>query len=179
MPIPRSRLTRQSFRPGGAGRRLTEWTSITNTVATAIAANTFSVVGSFTGAALAAIVPATLVRIRGNLVFSSDQAGSDEDQIGSIGVAVIKEPARSAGGAALPDPLQDAAADYWLYWSSLVNRGKRASANAGSDNFFLDIDGKAMRKVEDGDALVVMVANHHATFGMSIAWNMRFLWLLH
>ena len=178
MPRFTSRQTRQSFHPGKA-RRLSEWTSITNSADQVIPANTFSLVGSFTGAILAAIVPATLVRVRGRLLFVSDQAAAQETQIGSIGIAIIKEPVRAAGGAALPDPFVDAAADFWLYWESLNMFGSQGDPDHGGENLNMVIDTKAMRKVEDGDALVVMVANHHATAGFQINWNARFLWLLH
>jgi len=179
MGVPRSRLTRQSFRPGGAGKRLTEWASLTNTAPAVIAASTFSLLGSFTAVELGTVVPATLVRIRGQILLQSDQNITYEEVVGSLGIAVVKEEARAAGAASLPDPFASAGNDFWLYWVSLMWAGLQSDGAVTTIPLSIEVDAKAMRKFADGDAIVVMVANHHGANGLKIGFQGRFLFLLH
>jgi len=161
-------------------KRLTEWAAIVNTAPTALAANSFSLLTSLTGADLSPIIPSTLVRIRGQIMMQSDQDTTHEAQIGSLGIAIVQDVARAAGGASLPDPFLDAGDDTWLYWTSLMSAGERGAGTVvGSVPFSVDLDAKSMRKIVDGDALIVMLANHNPTTGIFVAFQARFLFLLH
>jgi len=180
-----ARNTFKGLRPGhpgfsGKGGRLTEWAAIVATTEVTVAADSFALLTAFTGADLSPLVPATLVRIRGEIMMRSDQSAADEQQIGSLGIGVVQDVARIAGAASLPDPLLDAGDEVWLYWQSLLSAGETGAGTViGSTPKTYTIDSKAMRKVVDGESLVVMVANHAAGHGFKIAFQARFLFLLH
>ncbi len=174
---PRSRLTRNSFQPSKA-KRLSEWVAFTTTGPSDIAGGAKLVFASFTQAALAEIVPATIIRVRGYLTVKSDQTAAGENWAGALGWAVVRENARSVGITALPGPVTEAAADMWFYHQFF--QGRFSSSTGQGDGFFFgaDVDSKAMRKVEDGDALVLM-AEVGSSVGLSIDAQMRLLFLLH
>ncbi len=178
--VPRSRLTRQSFRPGGGARRLTEWAAIVATTSVNVGANTDILLTSLTGLDLEPLVPCTLVRIRGEILFDADQNASDETQLGSLGIGVVQDAARVVGPPSIPSAFVDAGDEVWMYWRSLMNHG--AEGIVVSTNYppaRYDIDAKAMRKIVDGEALIVAVSNHSALFGFRIMFQARFLFLLH
>jgi len=174
-----SRQTRQSFQPARA-RRLTEWASITTVAAINIAAGSDLLLTSLTAADLSPLVPATLVRVRGEMVFSSDQNSADEIQIGSYGIGVVQDAARAAGPPSIPSSLVDAGDDLWLNWQSMMTRGEGGAGTViGSTPKTYTLDAKAMRKIVDGEAIIVAVSNHSATTGIQVMFQARFLFLLH
>jgi len=180
MPIPRSRLTRQSFQPRGKGGRLTEWAAIVSTAAVTVPANSDVAVTEFSASSISELVPATLIRMRGEVLVMSDQASADELQIGSIGACVVRDPARIAGIVAMPTPFLDGGDDVWMWYQFLNSRGENGAGTViGTVAKSYEIDVKSMRKMVDGDALVINASNHHATFGLQVIFQCRFLFLLH
>ncbi len=177
MGVPRSRLTRSSFQPARA-KRLSEWVAFTSSGPSDIAGGAKLVFASFTQAALSGLVPATIIRVRGYLTAKSDQTAAGENWTGAMGIAIVKENARAVGITALPGPVTDAAADMWFYHQFF--QGRFSSSTGQGDGFFfgVDVDSKAMRKVEDGDAMVVM-AEVGSGVGLSVDAQMRILFLLH
>ncbi len=172
--------SRRVVRSRGA-RRLTDWGFLLPTGPLTIAANTFVLAGSISQALFGESTPLTLVRTRGFLHVSSDQAAATEDQLCTIGVAIVKESARLAGAGSLPDPFADGDDSVWQTWNQLFTRttfasgiGFDASAGAG-----IEIDSKSMRKIDTGESLVLMVANNSTTHGISVLVGLRFLFKLH
>ena len=158
-------------------RRETEWGSVTTAAPIVVAAGTSVVLASFTGLQLESIVPATLVRVRGLLAVQSDQGAAFEDAMGAFGIYVPADPARIAGVASLLTPITDAFADNWQTWQGFMSTGQR-TGNAVAWNEYT-IDSKAMRKIADGDSLVLIAENAHATAGLQVAVQLRLLFKLH
>ena len=173
-------MARRSFVAGSARRqgprRQTEWGSITSAAYQTVAASSKLNFGSFTGALLSGIVPATVVRVRGSFSIASDQGAALEDQIGAVGLIVVKELARAAGAASLPSPFTDAKDDGWF---AIQAFNQRQASDAGGESIQYPLDSKSMRKIEDGDAIVLMVENGHATFGLKVNIYLRMLFKLH
>ncbi len=157
---------------------MSEWASVTSGIPTAVPGNTAIVFASFSLVALELVVPSTLVRVRGQITWISDAGAAGETPSGAFGIAVVREPARVAGVASLPTPITDAAKDDWLCWEPL-----EAKFDIAGDPGMFDrkiIDCKAMRKINDGDAIVLMVENASAAAqGAKFNFNGRFLFLLH
>ena len=175
MGVPRSQLTRGSFRPARA-RRLTEWLAFTSNANLAVAATSSALFLSFSQVNLAGLVPFTIVRIRGRVFWSNDQAAGNENSIGAYGIAIVKEPARAIGITAIPTPIDESSDDAWLH-HGFMQAQTFASLNAmqvQNEEF----DSKAMRKVEDGDAIVLVVENS-STVGAVFNVQARILVMLH
>ena len=163
--------------PSGARRRTT-WGAIFSTGFQALAANSLVTAGSFNAAGLANVAPGTLIRVRGLLVVRSDQNAAIEDGFGAMGVAVVTERARNAGGTALPDPVSQAAADYWQSYQPFI-ASHSIVVGTGVAQETYTIDSKAQRRFGDLDAIVVQVTNADAASGISFMIALRFLFLLH
>ena len=124
---------------------------------------------------------ATVIRVRGGLWVSSDQGGANEEPFGSLGFAVVTDQAAAIGVTALPTPETDRASDNWFLWEPWVASTRVASSiGFTSDPFrYYPIDSKAMRKVDDGDNVVVMLENSSAADGVNYILNFRMLVKLH
>ncbi len=115
----------------------------------------------------------TVRRTRGILTISSDQSGATEDQIGAMGMIVVTNAARVAGAASIPGPGTDASDDGWFVWQPFSQKG--LLAGSGVQSLIYEFDSKAMRRVEEGFEVVVMIENNHATNGLVFSTNFSLL----
>ncbi len=162
-------------------RRATEWGFLLASAPIVVPANTFLLAGSISQALFGDSQPLTLIRSRGVALVSSDTTAASETQHCFMGVAIVKEAARVAGAASLPDPFANGDDGVWQTWRAMPNKFTRGdttgfAAFAGTS---YEIDSKAQRKIETGESLVLMLTNAHATEGLSVIINMRFLFKLH
>ncbi len=166
-------------------RRDTVWlASAPETGLSSLAANTGVLDQSFTGAQISALGNGTIVRTRGSLWVMSDQKVALEAAPVGLGMVVVTEKARAAGVSALPAPLTQASADFWFvhrYALSVAQVGATADGLVGGSAWFdrVDFDSKAMRTVEDGEAIVVMLENLSGTAGIQYVIAFRMLYKLH
>ena len=170
--------TRQSFQPRRA-KRMTGWLSMERTETVTIgAASVGFMLGSFSAVQLTTVSPGTLVRIRGRLYAESDQTAASENAFGAFGIAVVTDAARAIGVTAVPTPWDDATEDVWLYHTFFDTKFNIVAENSVGYVFNIDVDAKAMRKVNDAEAIIVM-AELGGSGGASLNWNGRFLFMLH
>jgi len=108
----------------------------------------------------------TIRRTRGVLAVSSDQFGIFESMSGAVGMMVVNDLALAAGAASIPGPVTDQSDDGWFMWQPFVQMGDQNDSAIGSVKY--DFDSKAMRKVEDGFGVAVMVENASATSGLFV-----------
>ena len=124
------------------------------------------------------IEPHTIVRTRGSIWWGSDQEGSDEEPFGALGMAVVRTQAAAIGITALPTPGTDADSDsFFLYQpllQSVVAAGTPATVAFNAMARF-DFDSKAMRKVNDGDTVAIVLENSSAADGAVYLLNFRML----
>ncbi len=164
---------RTSFRTRGA-RRATDWSLGFRPVAlTPVAVGSKLLLGSLTQPGIRG--PGTIVRTRGGLYFQTDQEAADEVQIGAVGMMLVTQAALTAGAAAIPGPSIDALNDGWFWWQSLLHAQFVAGGNPTKPGRFIEIDSKAMRKFDDGMALVLMVENASPINVFEIAVDIRIL----
>ena len=103
----------------------------------------------------------TVLRTRGQLLLMGDPtAVTDTDVIG-LGLIVVQENARIAGGVSLPGPIKDIGADW--FWHQLVSMDGAGSVSElgpwGAQTRLIEIDSKAMRRwPEDSDVVLVAEA---------------------
>jgi len=158
---------RRTFSPRISGpRRETKWFDIPPTRVTLAAADTANLLLVLTTAEKANR-PFTIVRTR--LVFQivTDQDAADENYGCALGLAVVSDQATAIGVTAIPTPNTDRASDLWFLFEDLV-----ASFGFGDATGFINdgaskyVDSKAMRKVEDGSDIAVVVESHNNSQGL-------------
>jgi len=142
-------------RRGGRMVRESLWIGVTGTNTTLAAGSTAALI-NVTGAAILALRPITIVRSRGLLFLTSDQAAAAEPQAITLGCAVVSDQSVAIGVTALPTPTTDKDSDAWYVYQSLM-----ASHGAGTvdseQGQWVEYDSRAMRKMEDGFQLVYVL----------------------
>ncbi len=144
-----------SFAPrSGRARRSTQWLEV-ELVASSQASIGGVILNSLTTAEKA-LRPFTIVRTHLSVLLSSDQVAADEFQVAGLGVAVVSDQAAAIGITAVPTPLTDLESDLWLF-HQIVSTFSTASANGGSGALWSkEFESKAMRKVEEGQDVIVV-----------------------
>ena len=176
-----ARRNRSFVRRAAGPRRATEWGFLSSTGTQNLAANTFIQAGSISQALFGDSTPLTLIRTRGYLFVATDQAAATETPLGAAGVVISTEAARVAGAASLPDPTADEDTGVWQTYVPFVNQFKLVNATGvdGNSGTMFMVDSKAMRKIDTGFALNLMISNASTLHGMVFAVNFRFLFKLH
>ena len=164
-------------------RRKSEWagTTVAATADVTVGFGSSVLVANIIAADLDAITPCTLVRVRGMFSIKSDQVAAAEEQRGAFGIAVVNEDARAIGATAIPAPQTNSDWGGWLYWRAFKRTLEVASGIGLNPDFdmMFEVDGKAMRKIDNNMAIVVMVENSNGSHGLLTSVNFRFLFLLH
>ena len=166
----------------GGPRRATSWAASADaTGEQALAAGAAILDQSLSQAQISTLVPATIVRTRGILWVASDQEGIDEQPFGAMGMVVVSEQARVAGVASIPTPISDEASDLWFvhqFWQADV---AFVSASGFTTDGFkaYEFDSKAMRKVQEGDGIAVVLENASGVDGAVFILKFRMLFKLH
>ena len=165
----------------GKNRRETFWVGIAPTTTTLATATPVLFTGF--GADSLALRPFTIIRTRGVLNLSSDQVAATEPYLAAFGMAVVSDQALAVGVTAVPTPINEAGSDLWFLYESLTGAFTFGDATGRIDSAgtFKEFDSKAMRKVEDGqDLAIVMEASGAGTFeGCNMAKHGRMLIKLH
>ena len=152
--------------------RLTEWFgSADSTGVAALAAASFTLNQSLTAVELAKR-PFTVTRTVGSIWVSSDQVAAPEVPFGALGFIVVSEKASATGVTAVPDPITQEASDDWFVYQSILGFGDATVQRPMTEYKF---DSRGQRKVEDGQDIVIMIANASSTDGMFFIVKFRML----
>jgi len=160
--------------------RETAWASVDTSESVLSGAPTAVVINS-AGAALLALRPFTVVRVRGIMHVRSDQAAASESFIADLGAAVVTDQAAAIGVTAVPTPLTDKSSDAWFVYEQIAGRidiGSGAGTGPPSlTSTWMQYDSKAMRKVEQDFDIVFVAENEIA--GCNLLHSARLLIKLH
>ena len=137
-------------------RRKTVWFTGPATT-TVIAAAGTAVMTHSLGAAALAYRPFTIVRTRGYWFVESDQSAASEVFNGNMGMAVVSDQASAVGVAAVPTPATDRDSDMFFVKEDWIGRFQLVGTAIAADTSGRVYDSKAMRKVEDGQDVVVTI----------------------
>ncbi len=165
-----------------APKRLSVWVGI-NVPPIITAAAGIRVLATLNAAALA-LRPFTVVRSRFIFTCESDQFAAAEDPFGNMGFIVANDTASVLGVTALPDPTLNPDSDWFVYQSYAIPISHENELTGGGV-FYNDsitqysIDSKAMRKVDSGDDIAVLLANDNAGDGVRTSLLGRLLVKLH
>jgi len=177
--VGRSRRSGYVLR-GGRQRRETLWFHMADTATTLVGGEAAAL---FTGlpAALLALRPFTIVRVRGHLAAGSDQSANTEPWLVSLGLCVVSDQAMAIGVTAVPTPQLDAGSDLWFVYETLAGRFVVSSAVGLLESMvnWKDFDSRAMRKVEEGQDLAAVVESGSISTGVVVIKSGRILIKLH
>ena len=109
-------------------------------------------------------------RVRGIISWSSDQTAIAQSQIGGFGMIVVNDLALAAGAASIPGPITDGSDDGWFVWEGISSRGAE-TIGGGTVSQARIIDSKAMRRIEEGFGIAIMVENASGTGGEDFRFN--------
>ena len=180
LPERKFLMARRSFAPRGAVRtaakRKSSWIQY-QFVTQSQTATGGSLIFILNTAALA-LRPFTIIRTHFVVSLASDQAAAQEDQFASFGMAVVSLQAAAVGVSAIPTPFTDMASDLWFVHRNMIS-DESSLADNPKPSLKVDIDSKAMRKVDIGQDVVVVWEFGSGGDGSSIAVAGRMLVKLH
>ena len=163
----------------GRMRRETLWVPIPP-VSTNITGSGTSLIYT-ASAAEQALRPYTIVRTHLFLEFESDQLAATEDWWAAIGFAVVSDQASAIGVTAVPTPITDLGSDAWYlhqFGKGAILFGDLTGFQASTGKQ-VQVDSKAMRKVEDGFDNIVTIESFTGFSGVAVATAGRQLLKLH
>ena len=174
------RIVRAALRQGQ--RRATTWVASADMTAVAnLAAATSVLHQSISGASLlaAGLVPGTIVRVRGSLYTKADTIAAAEQPFGAMAMLIVGEAARAAGIASINQPIADEASEQFFVYEQWFGGGITDTAGFKAPWYIQNFDSKAMRKIQEGDAIAVVLENASASHGMQFIIKFRLLVKLH
>ncbi len=103
----------------------------------------------------------TVRRTRGAICVISDQFAEPEAQFGALGMVVVSDIAIVAGAASIPGPVTEAQDDGWYVWQPFLAGNASNGVNPDHKNpqQYFEWDSKAMRRIEEGFGVAVMIEN--------------------
>jgi len=110
----------------------------------------------------------TVRRTRGMLTISSDQGIAIEEQAGAFGMMVVNDVALAAGVGSIPGPSTELGDDGWFLWQGFVQRGFTSATFGTRMGETYHFDSKAMRRVEEGFGIAVVIENGQLTTGLFV-----------
>ncbi len=134
-----------------------------------VAASAKALIGIYTPTV--AGIGETIRRNVGGINIGSDQLAASEDIIGAFGLTVANDIALAAGAASLPGPVSELDDDGWLVWQGFAQEVTFATA-VGFDSVggrWYNFDSKAMRRVEEGYGLAMMIENKSASIAFQVS----------
>ena len=159
--------------------RTTFWFQATAVQATITAASTATLITSLNAAALA-LRPFTVIRSRGYMQMTSDQSAASEVQEAAFGKIIVSDQAVAIGVTAVPTPSTDSQSS-WLLYERMADQLTLLSAVGFTHptGRFMQIDSKAMRKVEEGQDLIGVLETGPNSSGVTVSTFIRTLIKLH
>ena len=166
---------RLAFKARGPKRKTT-WAGFTQQGYVGVATTAKVLVASLDLAAFGLLAP-TLVRSRGQVSLTGDATGTaDSRVVGAFGMGIVSTDARAAGIASIPGPFSDSDWGGWavlrpfsFVWEFGSNVGfARASVE-------IEVDSKAMRKIEANEELVFVAESQSGAFDISMPIRTLFM----
>ncbi len=100
----------------------------------------------------------TVLRVRSNLFIASDQNAASEHQVGAFGAIVVTDDAFAAGASAVPGPITDPGADWFVYqpFANANNFSTAVGFQTRSNTEYV-IDSKAKRILEPQETIAMVI----------------------
>jgi len=153
-------------------RQATDWSRFNQAALVAVAPGVKSLLATFILGNPG--ISETVRRTRGIVSISSDQPSAAEEQVGAFGMMKVNDLALAAGAASIPGPVTDNSDDAWFVWQPFCQKSA-AAAGGGIVSVQYEFDSKAMRTIEEGFGIAVMVENAHGAHAMNVQLSMSLL----
>ena len=147
----------RSFVRGAAAiskSRLTTWFEF-KPIDILMAAIDTAVLGFSLNVAALALRPFTVVRSHFYLSLRSDQAAVQESQAIGFGLAVVSDQSVAIGVTVVPTPISDLGSNMWFVHQLLFGQ-ESGLVDTAVGPYNVEVDSKAMRKVEVGQDIIVV-----------------------
>ena len=168
-------MARQHRRPSGVKRQVT-WVGPADQGFVAVATGAKVILASFDPVSFGMDKP-TVIRTRGQVAVRPEITTADLDLVGAIGLGIVSDEAFAAGVAAIPGPFDSADWDGWFVWQSFSYNYEFIDGTGFNFSVWnFEVDSKAMRKVSDGETMVVVIESQVGA--MRISAPLRTLWKL-
>ena len=127
-------------------------------------------------AAVLAFRPFTVVRVVGEAYLVSDQQAASEQQAVGFGFAVVSTQAVAIGITAIPTPFTDGGSElFFMYQAMLSSLGNASSTGVFQEGTRYSFDQRAMRKVNEGQDIVIVLETAGISGGANIMTWARML----
>ncbi len=171
------------FIRGGRQVRETLWVGLTETRTSLAAANTAAFILSLNAAALA-LRPFTVTRSLLHWSVRSDQSAASENYATALGLSVVSDQASAIGITAIPTPFTDIGSDLFFLHDILDGHflfisGVGVEGNSNSPVGGVTVQSKAMRRVEEGSDIAIVIENDGLSSGTQVYVTGRMLVKLH
>ena len=158
-------------------RRKTEWfAGVGGTTPNAVTTSGVQILGS---GIITGFGEETLVRVRGLLDIVLKTAGATGDGFfGAVGIGLVSSAAFLGGVSTVPTPITELGWDGWLWHSFFSVHGDQVAGESarGSGHYRVEVDSKAMRKVETDMTLYGIIESVEIGVAtMDIFFDTRFL----
>jgi len=159
--------------------RETSWIGLGGTEAPLAGTSTAVLAAGFSATTLS-LRPFTIVRTHVYLSVASDQQLAVESFQMAYGHAIVSDQAFAIGVTAVPTPQTDHDSDLWMVHQWIGGRLQFATAAGfGEYSKTVEIDSKAMRKVEEGQDIAIVIESGSGSEGMRVFKAGRLLIKLH
>jgi len=167
---------RRGFPARGGRKRQSTWIAPADQATVNVASGTSVIIASFDPAGAGMLAP-TIVRSRGAVGIVPTFSGADLAISGAYGVCIVSDEAFAAGTASIPRPFDDADWGGWFVWRSFFGKFEfDVQGNVFPNNLIDQVDSKAMRKVSNGETIVMMAESQSGA--IAIAMHLRLLALM-
>ena len=165
-------MARRPFRSQRGPKRQVTWIAPADQGFIAVATGAKVLIGSFDAAGSGLVKP-TIVRTRGQVTPRVGATGASAVIIGAFGMAVVSDRAFAAGVVSVPGPFTDASWDGWFVWRSFSMSWDFDDATGiRFSTINMEVDSKAMRKVNDDETVVLVAESQSGAFDISMPLRM-------
>jgi len=165
---------------GGKTRRATSWIALTP-VSNTLASGSVAVLSASLNVGAEALLPFTVVRARGFFHVRSDQGANTEFYHAVLGMQVVTAQAVTAGITAVPTPDTERDSDTWFVFEELGGEVQVNTSVGFNDpgGQWVKFDSRAMRKVDEGQDVIVVKETSSISLGAIAVHGGRMLIKLH
>ncbi len=160
-----NRVRRFGVGRGRAPKRRTVWVGYADQGFIAVGAGLKVLISNFT---LGTLDSLTVVRNRGVISVRSTLVAVDQDVVGAFGIGIVTVQAFTAGVASVPGPWTDSDWDGWMVLQPIAFRYD-LTTDIGRliTTVNMEIDSKAMRKMEANEILVMVAESQAQAFDIA------------
>ena len=164
--------SRSRFRPRPSAANV-DWSSVQDPPTATAGASTKTLLAGLTSTVN---LEQTILRTRFSLHVRTDQGAATEDQRGALGFIIVTDDAFAAGATAIPGPITDTGADWFVYQPFQLRFALfDATGVLAQNGFEYMVDSKSKRVLSPTETIAFMVETTSDSDGITTALIGRIL----